>query len=142
MRVKVGGSGRWFFVLLFGGGFGAFVLYLLVGSFVEQPGRPVGVYLVALGVALVVAALIPALRVREQLRTGALAQGIVVGAEERRTGSQEASKPSRYYHPRVQFSTPTAVRWCSRRRTALQPSPTWDMPSRSVIPLIIPAKPR
>ena len=79
MQVKVGPSFRWFFIVLFGGLLGAAVLYLLVVYAEGQPGHPLGVYLMVLGVALVPAALIPALRVRAFLQSGVQAKGTVIG---------------------------------------------------------------
>jgi hypothetical protein len=43
----------------------------------------IGLFLVALGVALTLVLLLPALRTRERLNSGARAQGTVVGAEKK-----------------------------------------------------------
>jgi hypothetical protein len=104
VQVKMGRSYRWFFLLLFGGVLGALVLVVLVVYWEGEPGHPVGVYLMALGVALVPAAVIPALRVRGQLQRGERAQGTVVGAEQREGSRGDIAVT--YYHPRVQFTMP------------------------------------
>ena len=58
-----------------------------------------GLILAADGVALLLGLVRPALRMRGLLRSGATAQGTVVGTV------QKSSDGDTYYHPRVQFTT-------------------------------------
>jgi hypothetical protein len=63
-----------------------------------------GMILAAYGVVFGLVMLLPALRTRGLLRTGAQAEGTVVGAEERtRTRRNDVVT---YYYPRVRFTTP------------------------------------
>jgi Protein of unknown function (DUF3592) len=59
-----------------------------------------GVILAADGVALLLGLVRPALRMRGRLKSGAAAQGTVVG-----TVQQKTSDGDTYYHPKVQFTT-------------------------------------
>jgi hypothetical protein len=59
-----------------------------------------GLILAADGVALLLGLVRPALRMRGLLKSGALAQGTVVG-----TVQKTSDRDAYYYHPRVQFTT-------------------------------------
>jgi Protein of unknown function (DUF3592) len=82
------------------------VFYLVVGSIFLlfwQPdllsGYVWGMILAADGVVLLLVLVRPALRMRGLLKSGARAQGTVVGAV------QKTSDEDTYYHPRVRFTT-------------------------------------
>jgi Protein of unknown function (DUF3592) len=63
-----------------------------------------GMILAAYGVTVLVVGLVPALRTRGLLRSGARAQGTVVGAEQET--SQGKDFTTYYYHPVVRFTAP------------------------------------
>lgn len=82
------------------------LLYLVFGSIFLAIAKPDllnrtawGLILAVDGVALLVGLVRPALRMRGLLKSGALAQGTVVGTVQK-TGGGDAA-----YHPRVQFTT-------------------------------------
>jgi Protein of unknown function (DUF3592) len=64
-----------------------------------------GMILAAYGIVLLLVVLLPALRTRGLLKSGAAAQGTVVGAEQK-TSTDNDGFTHTYYHPRVRFSTP------------------------------------
>jgi hypothetical protein len=64
--------------------------------------HPRGMILAAYGIVLLPFGLIPALRTRGRLRSGAQAQGTVVGTERQKDTGARTS----YYHPVVRFTTP------------------------------------
>jgi hypothetical protein len=82
------------------------LFYLVFGSIFLAIAKPDllnryawGLILAADGVALLLGLVRPALRMRGLLKSGAAAQGTVVGAV------QKTSDGDPYYHPRVQFTT-------------------------------------
>ena len=64
-----------------------------------------GMILAAYGVVLGLVMLLPALRIRGLLATGAQAEGTVVGAEQQ-TRTRRNDVVTYYYYPRVRFTTP------------------------------------
>jgi hypothetical protein len=64
-----------------------------------------GMILAAYGVVLLLVVLLPALRTRGLLKSGASAQGTVVGSEQKTTTDNDGYTHT-WYYPKVRFSTP------------------------------------
>src|SRR5262245_44065704 len=96
-----------------------------------------GMILAAYGVVCLGAGLIPALRARGLLKSGAQAQGTVVDVE--KTPVTDTAPPTARWCGSPQ---PMAARWSSRRRWAPHAAPTSEARSRSAIVSITLSRPR